>query len=169
MEFDNQFDIIVGDLAIGNVPKEYLDKFIYKVSKALKNGGLFLGKSFFKPKDYKIISPEELVKNFYNGPQYHPYSALCFDLTMYCLDKDNNLNFKKQYEELKKLEEKGILKKETMAYFENLGWDSEMKFLFHCPNVEDYKKLLNKYMHIEEIEYGEDVYSKNFPLFIVRK
>lgn len=165
----DEYDIIIGDLVIGNVPPQSLESFIEKVSKALKKEGLFLGKSFFVPRNYTKITPKELIKKYYNGPPYHPYSFLSFDLTMYSIDDDNMLSFEKQYNELKKLNEQGFLFNDTMAYFEDIGWDKEMKFKFHVPKVEEYEKLINKYLNIFDIEYGNDVYSHNFPLYIITK
>lgn len=163
------YDIIIGDLAIGNIPKEGLDDFIKRVSLALNSHGLFLGKSFFVPKDYNIITPTELINRYYEGPQYHPYSALVFDLTMYCIDNDNMLDFQRQYQELIKLKQNGLITEETMHYFENVGWDNEMKFKFHVPKCQYYEDLLNKYLTIQTVEHGCDVYSKNFPLYIATK
>lgn len=170
MDFDNEFDIIIGDLAIGNIQPNKLEQFIVNVQKGLRRGGLFLGKSFFVPKGYKTTTPEELVKNYYSqGSYYHPYSFLVFDLTMYCIDKNNMLDFKVMYDELIKLKKENLITDETMSHFEGIGWDTEMKFKFHVPKVEDYEDLINKYMNIKNVEYGIDVYSKNFPLYIAEK
>ena len=165
----DSYDIIIGDLAIGNIAKDQLENFIKRVSIALRSHGLFLGKSFFVPKDYKKITPTELIAKYYEGPQYHPYSSLVFDLTMYCIDNDNMLDFQLQYQELVTLKRKGLINDETMHYFENVGWNTEMKFKFHVPECKYYEELLNKYLCIKTIEYGLDVYSKNFPLYIATK
>lgn len=165
----NEYDIIIGDLVIGNINPQFLESFIKKVAKALKKDGLFLGKSFFVPRNYIKISPEELIKRYYNGPPYHPYSALSFDLTMYSIDENNMLSFKKQYNELTNLKEKGLLSNDTMSYFEGIGWDKEMKFEFYVPNAEKYEELISKHLNIIDIEYGNDIYSHNFPLYIITK
>ena len=44
-----------------------------------------------------------------------------------------------------------------------------MDFLFHVPILEEYEALLEKYLHIYAIEYGNEVYSDRFPLHIVCK
>lgn len=163
----DKYDVIIGDLVIGNIPPKQLDEFLFKVSIALKKDGLFLGKSFFVPRNYKIITPEELIRQYYNGPPYHPYSALSFDLTMYSIDENNILSFKKQYNELEKLKNKGLIKNETMLYFENIGWDKEMKFQFYVPSIEEYEKLVKQYLKIFCVEYGNDIYSDKFPLYII--
>lgn len=167
MDFSDEYDIIIGDLAIGNIPPENLEDFIKRVSKALTPEGLFLGKSFYNKKGYVPISPEELVEKYYLGSPVHPYSFFVYDLSIYCMDSNNLLSFPKQYGVLDELNRKGILRNETFEYFKNVGWDSDMKFLFHIPNLDEYENMLEKYMHIYSIEYGNDVYSTNFPLHIV--
>ena len=166
---ESQYDIIIGDLAIGNIPPTELEDFLHRVSIALSDDGLFLGKSFFVPKNYKPIHPRELIKRYYEGPPYHPYSALSFDLTIYSLDDNYMLSFQKQYHELELLYNEGLITSETMSYFDNVGWNHDMKFGFYVPPVELYEELLNRYMSIYSVEYGEDVYSPNFPLYIVTK
>ena len=102
MDFDNQFDIIIGDLVIGNIPPLELENFIKKVQKALVKDGLFLGKSFYQDKNYKVVSPEDMVKKYYEGHPYHPYSFFAYNLTIYALNGDT-LHFKDMYDILKKL------------------------------------------------------------------
>lgn len=162
-----KYDIIIGDLVIGNILPSELEDFIFRVSKALTTNGLFLGKSFYRNKAYTPPTPEDLVLNYYQGSPWHPYSAFAYDLTINCIDENNMLSFQRQYNVLVDLLDRGILKKETFEYFENVGWDKDMKFLFHVPDLESYESILNKYMKIYSVEYGEDVYSKNFPLHIV--
>lgn len=169
MEFNNEFDIIIGDLAIGNIEPLKLEDFIKKVSKALTDDGLFLGKSFFVPHNYTHINLKELCEKYYSGLPYHPYSYFSFYLTMECIDEKNMLDFKRQYDKLIELYNSGHIKKETLEYFEKVGWDKEMKFKFHVPPLDKYEELLKKYMTIVEIEFGNDIYSQNFPLHIVSK
>jgi len=163
----NEYDIIIGDLVIGNLKPEELDGFFKTIATALTSDGLFLGKSFFVPHDYVKKTPKELVLDYYEGAPYHPYSSLVFGLTMYCIDENNMLSFDVQYQELLKLYESKILKEETFAFFNDVGWNEEMKFKFYCPFIENYEKLVNKYLKIVSVEYGLDIYSKDFPLYII--
>ncbi len=170
MDFKEEFDIVIGDLAIGNVEPPKLETFISNVSNALREDGLFLGKSFFKPDDYKSVSHKQLANEYYSKYQgYHPYSYFVFDLVMNCLDEKNVLCFKDLYNEVVSLKTAGLITDTESECFQNVGWDTEMKFGFYVPNIKDYEMLINRYMKIEKIEYGMDVYSKNFPLYIIRK
>lgn len=168
IDFDNQFDIIIGDLVIGNIPPTELECFIKKVQKSLTNGGLFLGKSFYWDKSYKVDTPEEMIKKYYKGYPYHPYSAFAYNLTIYVL-KENLLVFKDMYNILEKLNKECILEDKTFEKFKNIGWDNEMKFSFYVPFKDDFEKLIQKYLKIENIEYANEIYSKYFPLYIIKK
>lgn len=164
---ENEYDIIIGDLAIGNIPPEKLQDFIKRVSVALTEYGLFLGKSFYANKTHKPLSPKQIVEKYYNGSPCHPYSAFVYDLTMNCIDENNMLSFPKQYAVLKELNINGVLRDETFSYFQDVGWDTDMKFLFHVPYMDEFEILLNKHMKIYYTEYGNEIYSENFPLYIV--
>jgi hypothetical protein len=168
MDFDNQFDIIIGDLVIGNIPPLELEDFIKKIQKALIKDGLFLGKSFYQDKNYKVVSPEEMVKKYYEGHPYHPYSVFAYNLTIYAL-KGDILHFKDMYDILKRLKQEHILTDETFEKYQNIGFDGEMKFPFYVPVRDDFETLIRKYLKIDCIEYANDVYSKHFPLYIIKK
>ncbi|MBE7093859.1 MAG: hypothetical protein E7367_04125 [Clostridiales bacterium] len=161
------FDIIIGDLAIGNIPPDKVELFIQKVSTALTPNGLFLGKSFLVPQNYQPVDFEKLLSNYYSGAPYHPYSFLSFYLTMECIDENNLLDFQVQYNKLLELHRNKWITDEFLEAFKGVGWDKEMKFKFFVPNRIDYERLLDKYLHIYTVEYGKDVYSPNFPLHIV--
>lgn len=163
----DEYDIIIGDLIVGNIPPNQLEEFIRRVSKALTPEGVFLGKSFYYKSGYVPLSPEHLVKEYYKGSPWHPYSALVYDLSIYCMDENDLLSFQKQYKVLEELNRKGILKDDTFEYFKDIGWNTDMKFLFHIPNLEQYENLIEKYLYIYAIEYGNGIYSVNFPLHIV--
>lgn len=170
MDFNAEFDIVIGDLTVGNVEPEKLEPFIKNVQKALRCGGLFLGKNFLVPNGYKIINPQKLIKEYYQTLSYYnPFSFLIFDLALYCIDKNNILDFKVLYNELTKLKKNDLITNETMNFFEGIGWDTEMNFKFHIPKLKDYEKLITKYLNIKNIEYGIDVYSQKFPLYIIEK
>lgn len=168
MNFHNQFDIIIGDLVIGNIHPNELEKFLKKVNKALTIDGLFLGKSFYLEKDYKVIDPIEMVREYYNGHPYHPYSAFTYNLAIYVL-KDNTLVFKEMYDILERLNQNGILEDATFDKFKNIGWNNEMKFLFYIPFKEEFENLVQKHLKIDSIEYANEIYSKHFPLYIIKK
>jgi|GEM_PF-481356 len=169
MKFTDEFDLIVGDLIIGNIPPDELEQTIINIKEALKEDGLFLQKSFYYPKKYKKMSSAEVVRNYYMNPSHHPYSYLTFDIAMNIIDENYMVDFNKLFLEFVRLNSLGILDDETMLYFNDLGYQNHMKFKFHMIPLQEYENLISKHLEIYNVEYGNEVYSQNFPLHIIGK
>jgi len=169
-EIDEQsrYDIIIGDLVTGNVEPNELENLLLSVSNALLPGGYYLGKSFYQLKEYQVKQPEDILKQYYNNPSYHPYSSMIYDFSIFCLE-DDVLYFDKMYKLIESLFLSGMMDEKTFEYFQNIGLDNEMKFSFYIPDFESYLSSVSKYMNIESIEYSNDIYAKQFPLVIAKK
>lgn len=168
LDFPNTYDIIIGDLVVGNLAPEELEAFIKRVSKSLTNGGFYLGKSFFQLDNYTKKSPKETLEEYYANPAYHPYSKMIYDFSIYSLDGEL-LYFSKMYDIIKNLHSERLMDDDTFWYFNNIGLDKGMEFTFYIPSFEYYKSLVNKYLTIRSVDYGNDIYSKQFPLLIPQK
>jgi len=169
MSFENEFDIIVGDLVVGNLYPEEIPPCLQRISNALKKDGFFMTKSFFRDENKPIKSYEGVILEYYrNGITYHPYPQLIYDIAMCCVDKKTGfLNFNYMYKETLKMYESGIMKKETFEKFQHLGWEKDMKFLFYIPTFHQWENWVAKYLEIHAKEYGIDLYSKSFPIYII--
>lgn len=169
MSFSNEFDLIVGDLVIGNLSKDEIPLFLKRVANALKDGGLFMTKSFFSDEKWKKESLEDIFVNYYkNGITYSPYSSLVYDIAMNCVDKETNLlSFNYMFSQIEKLYEKGIVKRETFENFRYLGWQKEMKIVFYMPPFSLWEHWISENLKLLKKEYGKDLYSKNFPIYVI--
>jgi len=163
----NEFDVVIGDLALCLIPLSELEDFVKRISKALKQNGLFLGKSLFIAASYKAEDPQRLVEKYYEGPPIHPYPALLYDLAVYCLNENNCFDYRKMYNVLKELNKEQILKDEAFDFFEKLGWNIDIDIEVQVLSLEIFEELVSKYFSIANIEYGDEVYSKYFPLYIL--
>ena len=170
MDFKNEFDIIIGDLAIGNIPKDKLEVFIERVKKALKNNGLFLGKSYFIPNNYIKILPKEIARNYsLTKCCYNPFSYMIFDLVMYSVNQNSIIDFNILYSELLKLRDSKLINNEILKKFAEIELEAKIDFQFHVPTIVEYEILIKKHFNIKDIRYGLDIYSKNFPIYIIEK
>jgi ubiquinone/menaquinone biosynthesis C-methylase UbiE len=171
MNFKDEFDLIVGDLAIGNLKKEEISHFLKNIQKALKEDGFFMTKSFFRKDDYPIKRLDRIFSEYVkNNLNFHPFPLLIYDITLSCMDKDSGiLNFSHQYNEIYKLYKSGLIDKNLLDTFSNLGWESNMKFEFYIPTVTEWEEMIKMHLKIYGKEYGEDVYSANFPIYIITK
>lgn len=169
MAFENEFDLIVGDLVVGNIDPNKLETLLQKISRALKPNGLFIQKNIFRIKRNEK-NYEQAVKQYYtNYYGYHSYSYLNDIVAMHVCDDNNVLHFSKLYDEYERLYKNNIIKKEEFDFMKTVGMVKNSKFTFYFYPVKDYLKLAKKYFKLIKIEYGNDVDSKYMPIYILRK
>lgn len=170
MQFDHTFDIIIGDLAIGNVAPARFEEFLDRIANALSPGGLFLGKSFFWDEETPIKTPEEILDDYQKVKYLHPYTFMNHQLGLYCLDKSKCLiDFSKMYSELEILFNQGKIDEQLFSVFQNVGWNTEMKFTFYAPRKSHFIESVNKKLNFVDYVYTEDVYTDVFPIFVISK
>ena len=65
MPFANEtFDLVVGDLAQGNIPKSKKDDFFREISRVLKKNGYFIQRIFHIAKNLKHENPDKILKKY---------------------------------------------------------------------------------------------------------
>lgn len=98
MHFEKTFDIIVGDLSLGNIEPSRFKDFIHNVNDALAEGGLFLGKSFLWREEEFAKTPKQIIDDYIRMSNLHPYTFINHQLALYCLDKkEHTIDFSKMY------------------------------------------------------------------------
>lgn len=168
MTFPHKFDIIIGDLAIGNIQPEMFDVFLENVKNALSQFGLFMGKSFLWKDDEQIKTPAQIIREYNDSEKVHPYTFINHQLGLYCLNKESNLiNFGQMYCELETLHKSGELDSVVYSFFQNLGWNAEMNFSFFAPSQEFFIEHVNKKLNFVKFEFPVEKYVNVFPIYIV--
>lgn len=169
INFNEQFDLIVGDQLIGNTPKENVENFLKRIAKSLKPGGLFLSKSYYIPKGYIVKTKEQIFNDYYKrADSLNPLAYCCFDLTCACLDKNNYVNFSLLNELINDSYKEKLITKETYDFFNNIGLE-KMNYKFYVPVKEEYEMIISKYFDIVEQSYTNDIGSSNFPIYILKR
>ncbi len=170
MQLNRQFDLIIGDLAIGNVNPNCFDIFLRNIKSALSDDGLFLGKSFIWSEEERIKTPLEIIKDFQLHRYLHPYTYINHQLALYCLDRDDyTLDFSVMFNELKKLYDSGNIDNNIFSFFTDIGWNSEMKFKFFSPSQKVFINYVNKELKFIGFEHSEDCYTNVFPIYVITK
>lgn len=170
MKFDKDFDIIIGDLSIGNVEPSKFEQFLINISNALDDNGMFLGKSFIWPEDLLCKSPKEIIDAYKSSIHIHPYTFINHQLGFYCLDRSNYLiDFGKMFEELSSLYRSGYIDEYLYSFFTNVGWNTEMKFKFFSPSQELFAQEVNKHLELLRFEHTTDEYSELFPVYVIKR
>lgn len=168
MNFFEQFDIVIGDLATGNVPFIKLDTLFGKVSLALRKNGFFLGKSMcYNPKQ-KLENINDIINEYTkSNTNDHPYTHIFYQLAIHYINPETYVwDNQKMYEELLQMYNEKQLDKNI---FDALSVVGNMNVSFVIP---PYTKLLDigqQYFKLQDIRYGKDAYSKFFPLYIFQK
>ena len=168
MPFKDEFDVIIGDCVIGNIDKENVEDFFFNIRKSLRSNGLFLCKNFLISENYKKKSINEIIENYKENEKENPFTYMIYDLVV-LFSRNQMIDFKKIYNCLKQLNNKGSVSKQTLDYFSGIMELGEINCKFYIPTVEEYEKIAKKYLNIKNIKYGKDVYAKDIPLYIMEK
>jgi len=168
MKFENEFDIIIGDHAISVLLREDLPDVLKNIARALKKDGIFITKHYLGLGKNRTL--EEIIKSYYaKFSNYHIYLIASTEIVVSGADrKTNYFDFGKALKELKNLCDAGLLKKEDYATFEEYGW-ANMKFNLYVPTQGQWEKALKPHLNIHKIDYSQDIYAKEMPIYILKK
>lgn len=172
MDVGDDFDLAVGDLAVGQIPHSDLNQFLGRVAASLGPDGYFLTKSFFDP---EIGEAPELLDVL--GRLQDPSSTFCdpfplvaHDLTLACTDRATGvLHFEKMFRDLEECWMSGHLSDLHMERFREFGWDTAMKVEFSVPTLKAWRSSFSAFF--EEVaghEVTEDAVP-SMPLFVLKK
>ncbi len=183
------FDIIIGDLAVGNVPPEKLDSFFDNIAKLLKKEGYLLGKSIYyyankfpeKKELTKILDDtvKEVNCNAIKNLDEYVYAKTMYKLSIFNIKSDfegkfgaKQIDFSSMHKQiLNYVGEDENLKKIFNIYLgKETSFSSKMpeKFFIYS-YIEIIKLAKKKGLSIFDIEYGTDYYKDDYPLIVFFK
>ncbi len=183
----SKFDIIIGDLAIGNIPPEKIPTFFQNVKLLLADRGYFLGKSIYKYSDYSINANQisELLKEMSERSDINSeniYSHIMYPLSVYAIDtewqnaeKYNNNAYKIKFEDIYSVVDKTITDKKQREKFaiylnETTKFDKKMPKDFFIYGYHFLLEQLNSHdLYLDDVIYSTEEFKNDFPLIIVRK
>jgi SAM-dependent methyltransferase len=171
MSFDNEFDLILGDLVVGNLQNEEIPTFLRTIARALTEDGYFMTKSFFRDDKRPTRSVQQIFDDFIkSGSTLNPFSALDYELSIASMDTSTGLlDFKILYNTIYEVYRKGAIDYRLMDAFSRLGWQDKMRFKFNIPTFSQWEEMLSGNLVVHAKEFGRDVYSPDFPIYILSK
>lgn len=170
MQLPESYDVILGDLAIGNVNPQKFDAFLCNIRDSLSDDGLFMGKSFIWTDEEAAKPPKQIIDEYLSFARIHPYTFINHQLGLFCLDKQHfSIDFQRMFRELENLVSHGEMSQELFSFFLNVGWNTEMKFEFFAPSQEYFVSSVNKVLAFNQFVHTEDVYTNVFPIYIITK
>lgn len=169
INFDQEFDLIVGDLVVGNLKPHEVDDFLQRIKRALKQNGSFVTKSFFYNKQRFVDDPEFFLKEYEMLYSYlDPFPVNAYNLTISAMDKSTNmLRFENMLSIIQANYKKGIVSAKTHDRYMQFGWDGIVKGDFYVMPKAQWEKLCKYYFKNCRVTLGPYLWSKDFPIYIL--
>lgn len=173
---ENSYDVVIGDLAVGNIIPEKLNDFINQIDYVLKPNGFFLGKTVFKFNSIQYTQSDiiSIFDNFFKSQIEHQklYEKTMYPLTLYLADNNNKINFPAIYDNVQLIKEKYTNIDDSVfdIYIgENTSFKDKMKLDFFVYPIKNFLHSCSDRFYISDIKYGNELYSKEFPLVVLKK
>lgn len=144
MDFDGEFDLVVGDLVVGQVPLSDYSELLSKIHASIRPGGTFLTKSFFICPDREPRDVGELLKGL-RDQTVDPFPHVVYDLAVRCVRSDRVLHFADMIAHIRELWREGRVTDSQLQRFEGFGWDSAFKVMFTMPTVSEWESELSHF------------------------
>ncbi len=170
MNFTNEFDLVVGDLVIGNLNEQEVPGFLKKIYRSLKTGGYFLTKSFFYDTDRDIISPDVFFKDYEENHSYFdPFPFNAYNLTLYATDRETfTLKFSEMYDIIKLAYRDKIISQKTFFRYNEFGWENSLKGEFYVMPIKLWESHLEEYFSVVK-RNTYYIWSPDFPYYQCQK
>ena len=170
MKFDLEFDLVVGDLVIGNVPKVDLPRLLENVHNSLLPHGRFVTKSFFARNDRSAKAIHEVIENLRQfDPCDDPFPELIYELAMACTDNEKGiLSFERMFNEIERAWQHGQVTDDQLIRFSEFGWGSKMKFDFLIPTESEWSDEYQRLFELDILYRDESTFLSSFPLYVLK-
>ena len=169
INYSTEFDVIISDLAVGNVAPDDLEEFIEKMKKALKPGGIFCGKSLFYLENVNV---DKLCADYNKGgeKQEDPYGFFMYGLSIESRRTDNSIDFKKIQDRINELYNAEKIDTKAYEILNEKGYSKDLSINFYAyPHDIFKKKMENKGLEQREFFKIPSIYSEYFPVWVYQK
>lgn len=175
---NNSYDVVLGDLSIGNVKPDKIDILISQIAHILRPGGFLLGKTVFRVnnKNYKRTDIFNLFDEYFRlniKDNIASYGFSMYPLSIFATDEDRKINFVNLFNLVCEIREKRQEHKNDNIFSvytsEKTSFKDKMKLEFYVYDIGNFIDLCCNRFRLYDIEYGSDIYSKDFPLLIFTK
>lgn len=170
MNFGCEFDMVVGDLVVGNVAPERVADFVANVHKSLRPSGTFITKSFFfdQSRQGPLLDAFHRFENGYRHEDPFPY--LAYQLTLAAMDpKTHMLEFGEMFKLVRQAHVDGIVSTKTYERYLELGWHDGGKIQFHVMPIQHWEDLLNRFFSSYTISYAPYAWAHDYPIYCAYK
>lgn len=172
IDLRDQFDLVIGDLAVNMVSVPEQETVVRNVRNALRKGGQFIHRAWVR--DGVRYSPhsttlQEIVGEYLmKRPQANPFYSLALPLIRYYLDDNaESIDFQRLLQGLRDGFAQGIVSRECLTAFEG-PWHRYLMPNW-LPTEEKLRVMMGEYFTLADVEHGDDPYSEFCPIFVLQK
>lgn len=169
MTFVKEFDIIIGDLIVGNINKDLLNITLKNIKLALKDDGIFITKSFFNLNIKDDITLDNIFEKYEaNHFNEDPFPYFAYFLTIEAVNKKTNiLNFHDMFKILEKAFYDKKITENTFNRYADFGWQNDGKIEFHVIHQKDWELLITKIFKSFIVEFAPYNWADKFPIYVI--
>lgn len=172
---DNSFDVVAGDLILGNIDAKNKQKFLKEVKRVLKPKGYFVHRIFYVPLNWKKDSTEKVLQRFAKMDQKYNRNT---ELFMYLLYNTYNPKTHEVYASIMKKEIDKYRKRGKYVYSDpvvemlmNEAYEmwKPFKKIWHTGLKREVFSWISKEFNIIRQDYAKDhKFAKTFPVIMCR-
>lgn len=171
MSFKDEFDLIVGDLIIGNIIPNCVNSVLERIHRALRPGGTFMTKSFFAT---KCAASEDIFAALGKIERQHPYEDpfpnMAYPLTIAAMDKETNMvEFEVMYKIVRQAYNKRYVTKTVLKRLDEMGWNEADKSMFYVMPLNLWEQCAQTVFQQIAKHQGPYSWSRDFPVFVMSK
>lgn len=170
MDFNCEFDLVVGDLVIGNVKPDRTTQFVANVHRCLKPGGVFITKSFFFDQT-RLRDLSATFRTFEENFRYEdPFPYLAYQLTLAAMDRETHmLEFGEMFQHVRRAHDEGVVSTRTYERYLELGWHEGGKIQFYVMPIQLWEDLIRGCFSNFSVSYGPYPWANDYPIYCAYK
>jgi len=167
MSFDEKFDMVIGDCATTVVPYSDLEKVFDNIAEKLKHGGLAVQRIWVRHPDQKY-SLGDIVALFEKNPEnIHWYTWNLFPVLLHYYDTEKeSLSGEELYQRMSKDFEEGQIPEKLLKLFSLVQNHKTQNNVLLKERLEN---IIKKRFKILAVEYGNDNFRMNAPIYVLRR
>ena len=173
---NEKFDIVIGDLALGNISTNKIEDITKLISRLLKKDGYWLGKNWFRFEQLESVTKQELLdeaKNMLSADDQDIFfQNMVYKIVMFCSNNGKmTLDFARLNVMVQSIADElsvdTFTKEKIMQSFNRFLVLHDKGISFKIFDIKMIVSLAYKHgLVLLETGYGNDAYSSDFPLLV---
>jgi hypothetical protein len=167
MGFDEEFDIILGDLSFTMLDVRDWDEVARRMSRALRGGGRSYQRIWIRiPGRFEDL--EGLVAEHRKRKSMHPFTSLAYPFSQRFAEKDGSFDpIQVTKTKIKGVLDQGHLTKDEYEAFDSV-W-GVFKVVMHFPTRQEADEIFSRHSRIDELHFCKEWFRDFCPTYVLSK